>query len=326
MMTHINKERLLAMLTHMRPAYTSFEEEFVAKYIGCIDGMDYDDWGNHWMVVGEQPPTTMFSCHTDTMHKKPGTQGILYDPQYTEVFLPEDSKSNCLGADDAAGIEVMLCMIDANVPGLYVFHRAEEVGGQGSDHFATADPTDGLLKGIKRCVAFDRKSTSSVITWQLAQPCCSTQFADALVGQLKRHWGTKHAWRKDDSGIFTDSANYTHIIPECTNLSVGYMNEHTRNETLNVGFLDKLVGACKHIRWDELPTVRAPEDDLLFTRTYTFGDSSRQSEVVRYEDLLDPHEMVFNSWEEAYAHACHHPEHSADLLLAAYGTLNGNRR
>jgi hypothetical protein len=41
-------------------------------------------------------------------------------------------------------------------------------------------------------------------------------------------------FKADDTGSFTDSANYTHLIPECTNLSIGYENAHTETERLNL--------------------------------------------------------------------------------------------
>ena len=59
-----------------------------------------------------------------------------------EVFLDTfgtafvDHASDCLGADDGAGVFLMLEMIDANVEGTYIFHRGEERGGWGSSQIA----------------------------------------------------------------------------------------------------------------------------------------------------------------------------------------------
>jgi uncharacterized protein (UPF0335 family) len=47
---------------------------------------------------------------------------------------------------------------------------------------------------------------------------------------------------------------------ECTNISVGYSKEHTTSETQNIAHLEKLVEACIHIKWDELPVKRNPEE------------------------------------------------------------------
>ena len=45
-------------------------------------------------------------------------------------------------------------------------------------------------------------------------------------------------------------------IPECTNVSVGYNNEHTGREIQNMTYLIKLAEASLKVNWSELPTVR----------------------------------------------------------------------
>jgi len=34
--------------------------------------------------------------------------------------------------------------------------------------------------------------------------------------------------------VYTDTAEFTDIIPECTNRSVGYAREHTQEESLDL--------------------------------------------------------------------------------------------
>jgi hypothetical protein len=60
----------------------------------------------------------------------------------------------------------------------------------------------------------------------------------------------------DDGGIFTDTANYTHLIPECTNVACGYDGAHTSAEYLDVEYLVKLASALIAVDWETLPTVR----------------------------------------------------------------------
>ena len=45
-------------------------------------------------------------------------------------------------------------------------------------------------------------------------------------------------------------------IPECTNVSVGYNNEHTGREIQNMTYLEKLCKAVLKVNWKELPVVR----------------------------------------------------------------------
>ena len=52
-----------------------------------------------------------------------------------------------------------------------------------------------------------------------------------MMGLLEDYLKFKEEiWKTDTGGSFTDTANYTDIIPECTNLSCGYYNAHTQSE------------------------------------------------------------------------------------------------
>lgn len=64
-------------------------------------------------------------------------------------------------------------------------------------------------------------------------------------------------------GIFTDTANYTHLIPECTNVSVGYYHEHTKDEALDLDYLRELSEKVIEVDWEDLPTTREPVIEVL---------------------------------------------------------------
>ena len=65
------------------------------------------------------------------------------------------------------------------------------------------------------------------INLQSGARCASDAFAESLAEQL-------HGYAPDSTGLFTDTHNYTGLVPECTNLSVGYEAAHTSKETVNV--------------------------------------------------------------------------------------------
>lgn len=217
---------LIEMLRYRRPSFSATEQIFINKFIRPL-GVTEDKFGNLMKVIGDEP-NILWSCHTDTVHWEEGLQQVKVTNKH--AMLPEKSKSNCLGADCTAGVWVMSEMIKANVPGLYVFHRDEENGGKGSSFIAKNTPD--LLKDIDAAIAFDRFGTQSVITHQFSR-CCSDDFADSLIEQLP---GSK----RDDEGLFTDTANYTEIVSECTNLSVGYNGHHSSREIQNMEFLGQL--------------------------------------------------------------------------------------
>lgn len=272
---------LLDILKHKRRHDTDGEFEFIARYIDVLPGIQQDGFGNRYLRLGQS--TTLFSCHLDTVHRDGGVQDILYDAELQIVYKDDGAP---LGADDGAGIWLLLQMIKEGIPGLYVFHRAEEVGGQGSSYIAAKTPD--LLKGIQRAIAFDRRGTSDIITHQAGERCCSDNFAKALANELfMKHKPCPH-------GIFTDTANYIELIPECTNISIGYDREHSSHEALDVDYLLELAEAVMEVNWEKLPTERKPE------REFGFDGWSAWDE---YPDAIDYYELVED-----------HPEVAARLL------------
>lgn len=246
-------ERLHDMLRYKRPHGSKSEAQWIERFIMPYDPTNIDDMALVITVLHPdgRVPRTLFSCHTDTVHRHDGRQRIKFN-RTTQTYHKTDGEP--LGADDAAGAWVMLEMIDAGVPGCYFFHRAEECGGLGSTHMAKN--YSDILHKFHRAVAFDRRGGTSVITHQGWGRCCSDEFAQALADALNENDNNMYA--PDDTGVFTDTANYTEIIPECTNLSCGYANEHSGNETLHVPTLFHLRDACLTIDWDALPTERDP--------------------------------------------------------------------
>lgn len=233
---------LLDMLSYRRPAWSKSEHEFITEYIMPL-GVTVDQFGNLHKRIGKAP--VLWSSHTDTVHTVGGKNKLSVDNGIVRA-----KNSNCLGADCTAGVWLMIEMIRANRPGLYVFHRAEEIGGKGSEYIAHSTPE--LLDGIKYAIAFDRRDTWSVITHQFGGRCCSDVFAVSLAAALDMG----HA--PDSTGSFTDTANYTDLIGECSNLSVGYLHEHTKNETLDTRYLFKLRDALLRLDVHDLVSERQP--------------------------------------------------------------------
>ena len=222
-------------------------------------GMQKDEWGNYFYKVGES--RSIFAAHLDTVSKDYQNVTHVFDGN----LIKTDGKTT-LGADDKAGITVLLWMIQNNVPGLYYFFIGEEVGCIGSGNAAkTMDfshinpvPKSGFYKGnYDRIISFDRRDVSSIITYQSSSRCCSDEFADALCRELNQT--REMSYRKDTGGVYTDSAEFTHLISECTNVSVGYYREHTTSESQDICHLTSLADACIRVDWEKLPTKRNPE-------------------------------------------------------------------
>lgn len=205
-------------------------------------GFSKDKFGNYFYKIGNSQ--TMFTCHLDTATDK--VQKVKHEIKENIIST---NGSTILGADDKAGMTILLYMIEKNVPGLYYFFIGEEVGCIGSNAASILD-----FSNYKRCISFDRRGYSSIITHQLGQRCCSDKFANELCELLFQK--QQLVYNPDPTGVVTDSAMFTSQIQECTNISVGYFNEHSTKEYQDILFLKKLSQACVEINWESLSCER----------------------------------------------------------------------
>jgi len=248
-----------------------------------------DSIGNYYIIVKKENgdfSNTMFTSHLDTIDRTLNYNKIDYsnrkwnisttkwdiiDPSkepstnidykfvkhvFDDDFIKTDGNSN-LGADDKAGMTIMLNMISENIPGLYYFFIGEESGCIGSSSLSRIFDSilsDNNIPSIKKCISFDRKGYDSIITRQMGRVCSSDKFATELSNRFNEYgfW-----FKPDNTGVYTDSAEFMDIIDECTNISCGYFNEHTVSEKQDIEFLELLSIACTKIDWETLPIERS---------------------------------------------------------------------
>lgn len=289
---------LFSILATSRPYGSDTCSEFVHRdlvgvlrdFCGVFD-LAVDDAGNVIARIGTHPHI-MWSCHTDTVHPKhTGFSDLVYNDTYV---CSADQRQ--LGADDGVGIWIMLNLIQAGVHGLYIFHAGEEVGGIGSRHIAKNTPS--LLDGITQAIAFDRKGTSSIITVMGCGRVCSDKFAASLGAVL----GMGHI--ADNTGVYTDTAEYSHLVAECTNISAGYYSEHTFGEYLDYQYANRLmkaiIAAAKSGTLYTISTHRDPAEDVYadlysadaawyldYTGNYNgYGTKPRKSGISDITDIV----------------------------------------
>ena len=136
------------------------------------------------------------------------------------------------------------------------------------------------LKQFDRAIAFDRRGIDSVISHQGMGRCASDKFCDALASALNEH-NDNLMYSPDDTGVYTDTAEFTDDIPECTNISVGYYNEHGDRENLDIIHFAALAIAVAKLDWEALPTDRDPTIDDYKTYKY---DTAWWSNYGVYKD------------------------------------------
>jgi hypothetical protein len=194
------------------------------------------------------PSRSLFVAHVDTVHRVGGKNNVIKtDKKWSASGAP-------LGADDGAGVALLMHMMHHRVPGYYIFTQGEEVGGIGAGWLA--DNMPNLLRQFDRAIAFDRRATYSVITHQGMGRCASDEFGDELSNRFNN---AGMLFATDDGGVYTDTAEFVEFIPECTNISAGYDMEHTPNETLDMEHFMDLCRVVIKLEWDTLPVVRDPK-------------------------------------------------------------------
>lgn len=255
-----------------------------------IDGLEFDEFGNRYIQIGES--TCMFTSHLDTATSAKTDVNHVF-----EGNIIKTDGTSILGADDKAGVTIMFYMIENKIPGLYYFFLGEEVGCIGSKKLSTKLNTtkEYPFDKINKVISFDRRGYDSVITYQASSRCCSDEFAQALSDDLNK-CGVAFNYKPDPTGIYTDSAQFTRIYPECTNISVGYKSEHTFSENQDIDHLEELGKACLNVEWEKLPVTRDPSKYEYRSYSYGYGDwESEWEDYYGYGSYGNRSRMISNA-------------------------------
>lgn len=292
-------EKLLEMLRWKRPSGDEFSTLMFAQvYLEPVFGAP-DASGNYIKEVtkkGKGKPNICFAAHYDTVHYTGGFQELsVKDDVVTAV------DSDCLGADCTTGVWLILEMIEAEVPGVYVIHADEEVGCIGSSNLVEENPP--WLSQIDAVISFDRFGTDSIITHQCGVRTASDEFAHSLADALNMP-----ELRPDTGGIYTDSNEYRDVVSECTNLSVGYYSQHTDRESQDLIYAEYLKDSLINANWEVLEFVRDPSVyDMSYKALgggtkygYLFGynDEDEEKAYQEYRDKKDLEELILAVPEE----------------------------
>ncbi len=288
------KSTFLKLTTKTYPF--GFEDGLVDDMIQCglfPKDLKEDQFGNFYYQVGNSK--TIFTSHLDTACQAQVDVSHVFDDDCGNEIVKTDGTS-ILGADDKAGVTILLWMMKHNIPGTYYFFYGEEVGCLGS---TAASNLIDEFSPYHRMVSFDRRGTNSVITHQSSTRTCSDKFAESLASEFNK---LNLSYRKDDTGIYTDSAEFVRVISECTNISVGYYNEHTTNERQDLTHLANLADAVILIDWESLPTERDKTKTEYKSYSYSNYPTYTQKRTYVDNDAYDMDHMSTNGIVE-YTHS-----------------------
>ena len=281
-------QTLTRALTVKRDADGVGEATFTAWMCNRLPVSMIDGAGNIHVDLRGSTGRTMFTAHLDTVHHHEGANTVRIDTTTEPGHVFWRADGDALGSDDGAGVALLAHMIEHGVPGYYVFFRSEECGGIGSKHMAQHMPA--LLREFDRAVAFDRAGYYDVITHQAGGQCASEEFASALSDQFNAA-DPDFFFTPCSGGVYTDTAEFIGLVPECTNISVGYFSQHGDRENTNITFLMQLAAAVLLVQWDTLPTVRAVKKAYSKPRSMTtsnwWSKGSMELDDTDYEDAAD---------------------------------------
>lgn len=224
-----------------------------------VDGVYYIKIGN---------PTVLYTAHYDTA----GDSTVTLESKENMPHIMYNKGKGILGADDKSGLTVLLFMIQHKIEGLYVFFGDEESGASQSKTWIDSgwEERYGIsTNSIKAAIAFDRKGYSDIIQTQRNKICCSMKYAEVL-SSIFSMGGFNY---RPSDGLYTDTANMIYKIPECTNISIGYFNQHTDKEEQDMLFLWRMVNFMvnNHKSISEIPAFKEVEIYKPYVPTKVFG-------------------------------------------------------
>ena len=184
------------------------------------------------MAQGETPIALV--AHLDTVFPY-GKRKIYYDREAQVIWSP-----NGLGADDRAGVFAILLIIQHGFRPTVIFTTDEELGCLGADKLVLDYPEP--LWPINYIVQLDRQGANDCVFYN----CNNPKFEKYI----------------EEFGFVSDFGSFSDISAICpawgiagVNLSIGYINEHTLQETLHVKFWKRTIKQVeKMLKKEKIPT------------------------------------------------------------------------
>ena len=170
----------------------------------------------------------MLCVHLDTINdasdETPTYSDFVYNTKKKTIELSRHSKLSCVGGDDRCGVYIIDKYFNELIKKYHIgFFCDEEVGCVGSGNISKILNDDSSISCF---IGLDRKGDNVVATYGFDNIDLIEAFTS--LGY------------KEDYGTFTDASNLaSEGILACVNLSVGYNNEHTKSEIINVSVIDK---------------------------------------------------------------------------------------
>lgn len=214
----------ILLLAHMDTVYDM--DILSKKYFG------YSDSDSDLILEGEED----FYEEEDDEIKEPDIL-IFHDQEQQTIWSPDG-----LGADDRAGVFMILKSLQSGLLPSVLFTTDEEIGGIGAEKFATVYRTLFKRTKIRYILELDRQGKNDCVFYS----CVNKEFENYI----------------NSYGFITDTGTFSDISIICpkveiagVNISIGYYYEHSNREFLsllqmfkNYDIINKMIKDSKKIK------------------------------------------------------------------------------
>lgn len=172
-------------------------------------------------IPGTRKDRVLLVAHADTVHKQ-SVELAYYNGYY---FSNKDNVG--IGADDRAGCNILWKL--RNLGHSLLIPNAEEVGCKGSRFLMRSKEWAEEMSKHQFAMQFDRRHSKDLVTYRVG----STEFIKWLESQMTGYKSSQGS--HTDICVLCDQDLHKDFIAPCAvNVSVGYYNEHTSTEYLNI--------------------------------------------------------------------------------------------
>lgn len=269
-------------------------ERYVINRLDKIEGIkiSQDDNGNIVAFLSNDDSVDALSlginAHMDTVYEFGRDRKIYHSKDGEDILYTNDK---CLGADDRAGLEIVLSLMEdfGDLEGslrnqfkgnlIAWITVDEEIGCVGAEQLAK---TTDLFKSIDMSITFDRRNKRDIVVRNAWQDFCTDSYANVFV-KASAMLGMDY---KTTTGGISDAMVSSEQSINSVNLSVGYDNEHTTSEQIDLNaFYDtyKLAIQFMSIINEEADSVEDFVYDAFSTKY--FYDMTSEVESGKINDI-----------------------------------------
>lgn len=224
----------------------SMKQTTLKRTLGNILDKKYDTVikaKEYLYAVGDIPIALV--AHMDTVFKSP-PQHIYYDENQGVIWSPEG-----LGADDRAGVFMILKILQTELRPTIIFTTDEEIGAVGAEKMVKSAPHP--FSELRYIVQLDRRGTADCVFYD----CNNVDFIRYV----------------ESFGFIENFGSFSDISEICpawgiagVNLSVGYEDEHTVSETFHIKpWFATLRKVQKMLQEEHIPTFPYIPGDRIWS-------------------------------------------------------------